>query len=98
MKGSGLEELFEEVYSEDTVKHISSGHIVVRALSAHLLVQSALANHITYTLLDENKRVIDGRVAPIFVHVERTVLNVCLRVMVAIEKIAIIKRYRHIYT
>ena len=40
MKGSGLEELFEEVYSEDTVKHITSGHAVARALRAHLLVQS----------------------------------------------------------
>ena len=60
MKGSGLEELFEEVYSEDTVKHISSGHAVARALRAHLLVQSALVNHITCTLLEENKLVIDG--------------------------------------
>ena len=59
MKGSGLEELFEEVYSEDTVKHITSGHAVARALRAHLLVQSALVNHISYTLIEENKLVVD---------------------------------------
>ena len=55
MKGSGLEEVFEEVYSEDTVKHIISGHAVARALRAHLLVQSALVNHINNTLIDEGK-------------------------------------------
>ena len=55
----GLEELFEEVYSEDTVKHIASGHAVARALRAHLLVQSALVNHISYTLIEENKLVVD---------------------------------------
>ncbi|XP_066911989.1 uncharacterized protein [Clytia hemisphaerica] len=59
MKGSGLDELFEEVYAEDTVKHINSGHAVARAIRAHLLVQSALINHITCTLVDQNKLVIE---------------------------------------
>ena len=47
MKGSDLEKLFEEVYS------------VARALRDHLLVQSALVNHISYTLIEENKLVVD---------------------------------------
>ena len=32
MKESGLEAVFEEVYSGDTVKHMFSGHAVARAL------------------------------------------------------------------
>ena len=39
--GSGLEEVFEEIYSEDTVKNIFSGKAVTRALRAHMLTQSA---------------------------------------------------------
>ena len=41
MKGCGLEEVFEEVYSEDTVTHMFSGHAVARALRCHFLIQSA---------------------------------------------------------
>ena len=36
MNGSGLEEAFEEVCSEDTIKHILLGHAVARALRAHM--------------------------------------------------------------
>ena len=46
MNGAGIENVFEEVYSEDTVKHIKSGHAVARALRAHVLVQGVLVNHI----------------------------------------------------
>ena len=35
MKGSGIEELFNEVYPENTVQHIISGKDVSRALQAH---------------------------------------------------------------
>ena len=35
MKGSGTEELFNEVYPENTVQHIISGKAVSRALRAH---------------------------------------------------------------
>ena len=41
MKGSGIEELFNEVYAENTVEHIISGKAVSRALRAHLLAESA---------------------------------------------------------
>ena len=41
MVGSELEEVFEEIYSEDTVKNIFSGKAVTRALRAHMLTQSA---------------------------------------------------------
>lgn len=53
MSGAGLAEVFDEVYSEDTVKHIISGHAVARALRAHIFVQSALINHINNTLIDD---------------------------------------------
>ena len=36
MNGSGLEEAFEEVYSEDTITHILLGHAVARALRTHM--------------------------------------------------------------
>ena len=48
-----LEEVFEEVYSEDTFKYILSGHAIAGALRAHILVQSALVNNISKTLTDE---------------------------------------------
>ena len=41
MKGSGIEELFNEVYAENTVQHIISGKTVSRALR-ELLAESAL--------------------------------------------------------
>ena len=52
MIGSGLEEVFEEIYSEDTVKHIFSGKAVARALQAHMLTQSALISHLLNSLVD----------------------------------------------
>ena len=42
MKGSGIEELFNEVYAENTVQHMISGKAVSRALRAHLHEESAL--------------------------------------------------------
>ena len=43
MKGSGLEELFGEVYAENSVVHIiAAGEAVSRALRAHFLTESAL--------------------------------------------------------
>ena len=42
MKGSGIEELFNDVYAENTVQHIISGKAVSRALRGHLLAESAL--------------------------------------------------------
>ena len=41
MKGSGIEELFNETYAENTVQHIISGKVVSRALRAHLPAESA---------------------------------------------------------
>ena len=52
MVGSGLEEVFEEIYSEDNVKHIFSGKAVARALWAHMLIQSALISHLLNSLVD----------------------------------------------
>ena len=42
MKGSGIEELFGEVYAGNSVIHMMSGKAISRALPAHLLVESAL--------------------------------------------------------
>lgn len=42
MKGSGLEDLFTEVYAENSVTHMISGKAIARATRAHILVQSAL--------------------------------------------------------
>ena len=44
MKGSEIEELFNEVYAENTVRRIISGKVVSRALRAHLLAESALSS------------------------------------------------------
>ena len=50
--GSGLEELFEPIYSEDSVKNIFSGKAVARALQAHMLTQSAWISHLLNSLVD----------------------------------------------
>ena len=51
MKGSGLEELFEQVYAVNSVPMIISGTSVARAVRAHTLAHSALMS----LLLDEVK-------------------------------------------
>ena len=47
MKGSGLEELFSQVYAEHTVVHMVSGKAISRALRAHLLAESSLVTLLT---------------------------------------------------
>ena len=42
MKGSGIEELFEEVYAANSIPHMLSGKAVSRALRAHFMAESAL--------------------------------------------------------
>ena len=47
MKGSGLEELLETVYGENTVQHIMmTGKAVSRALRGHFLAEAALMNNL----------------------------------------------------
>ena len=53
MSGSGLEEVFEEVYAEHTVVHMLSGKAVARSLRAHILVQSALVAMILEAISQE---------------------------------------------
>ena len=55
MTGSGLEELFEEVYAEHTVKHMISGKAVARSLRAHMMAQSSLVAHLIDILVDNGK-------------------------------------------
>ena len=60
MVGSGLEEVFEEIYPEDTVKHIFSGKAAARALRAHMLTQSALISHLLNSLVDGGELDLSG--------------------------------------
>ena len=42
MEGSGLEEIMQLIYAQDTVPHILSGKAYARASRAHLIISSAL--------------------------------------------------------
>ena len=53
ISGSGIEELFEEVYAEHTVTYMLSRKAYARALRAHFLAQSSLISHIINILIDE---------------------------------------------
>ena len=53
MKGSGLEEIFQEVYAEDSVVHMMSGKAVSRAIRAHFLVDSALVSTLLIMIVDQ---------------------------------------------
>ena len=53
MKGSGIEELFNEVYAENTIQHIISGKAISRALRAHLLAESALVSMLMETVIED---------------------------------------------
>ena len=53
MKGSGLEELFAEVYAENSVVHMFSGKAISRALRAHILAESALTTMLINILIEE---------------------------------------------
>ena len=55
MDGSGIGELFEEIYAENSVIHMLSGKAYARALRAHLLVQNALFSIIIDYLIDEDR-------------------------------------------
>ena len=53
MKGSGLENLFAEVYAEHSVKHMISGKAISRALRAHHLVEIALTSLLINMLIEK---------------------------------------------
>lgn len=55
MAGSGIEELFEEVYAENTVTHMLTGKAYARAIRAHFLAQSALKSHIITLATEKNE-------------------------------------------
>ena len=44
MKGPGLEEVLENIYGPNAVKHIISGKAYARALRAYFLVEGTLVN------------------------------------------------------
>ena len=42
MDGSGLQEIFDVIYANNTVPHILSGKAISRAIRAHIILESAL--------------------------------------------------------
>ena len=53
MKGSGLEEVLENIYGPNAVKHIISGKAYARALRAYFLVEGALVNKLIQQCVDQ---------------------------------------------
>ena len=54
MKGSGIEELFSQVYAEHSVTHMISGKAISRALRAHFLAESALVTILVEEVVGES--------------------------------------------
>ena len=50
MKGSGLDELFEEVFAPNTIPMMMSGKQTARAVRAHIMAHSALMSVLTDNL------------------------------------------------
>ena len=59
MKGSGHEDLFAEVYAENSVTHIISGKAIVRATRAHILAESALISLLMQEIKEQSSDFID---------------------------------------
>ena len=55
MEGSGLEDLFSEVYAENSVAHIFSGKAIARAIRAHILAQSVLNTLLLVDVKENNE-------------------------------------------
>ena len=66
MRGSGLEELIETVYTGKTIGHIMKWKTYPRALRAHMLVSTAL-----------NKHILNQRPEPLL-HLSRDVLDLSI--------------------
>ena len=58
MKESGIEELFKETHTENSVVHMMSEKAVSRALRAHLLTESALTTLLTEILTERGNGVV----------------------------------------
>ena len=53
IRGSGIEDLFEEVYAPNSVEDMMLGKSINRAVRAHLMAESALTIHLL-EILKEN--------------------------------------------
>ena len=53
MEGSGLADVLQSVYGENTVKHMLNGKSIARAIRGHNLVESALHTKLQKMLFDE---------------------------------------------
>ena len=54
MKGSGIEEAFEQVYAPNSVVHMMTGKKIARAIRAHILVYSALMSLLLKEINDQD--------------------------------------------
>ncbi|KAI4478910.1 hypothetical protein M0802_014479 [Mischocyttarus mexicanus] len=61
MEGSGIDKLFSTIYAENSVDKILLGHTYSQAIRGHILVHSALAQHIvsSFDLKIEDKKSLD---------------------------------------
>ena len=55
MKGCGIEDLFAEVYAENSISHIMSGKAISRSIRAHIFSESALMTLLLELLEDGEK-------------------------------------------
>ena len=55
MSGSGIEQLFSEIYAENSVLRIMAGKAVPRTLRRHFLVESALTSITLETVIADKK-------------------------------------------
>ena len=59
MKGSGLEDLFAEMYGENSITHMISGKAIARATRAHILAESALISLLMHEIKEQSSEIID---------------------------------------
>ena len=53
MKGSGIMQLFEEVYASNTLEHIMTGKAIARAFRAHIIAHSTLSTILLNAVIDK---------------------------------------------
>ena len=53
MEGSGISDVLQCVYGENTVKHMLNGKAIARAIRGHNLIESALNLKLQQMLLDD---------------------------------------------
>jgi len=57
MAGTGLKDVFSEIYAENSVTHMLSGKAIARAIRAHILTASALWSCLLEIVKEENSKI-----------------------------------------